>query len=320
MAVIEFIGSAVPAGPCHDDPDYPLEVAALDEDAGFDRLLVGYGASAPGGLLVANEMLTTTSRIGVVISHVPGLVAPTLAARQYATLAAFHHGRVALHAVTGSADDDQARAGGLRDGDACEPAAWSRRAAENLEVMRLAWYSPGPFDYAGEFYQVAGACAAISAAGRGVPIYLSGGSDDAVRASAAHGDVYVFGVEPAAAITGRIASVRAIAAAHGRSPRFGVSLRVLAAPTERAALDRHRRTGTAVAPVRWLPPSAIGAAGGAPAIVGSYDQVAAALLEYVAIGVSTLVIGHDPVADAADCAEVIARVREHADASRCLVA
>ncbi len=159
--IIEFIGSTVPAWPRREDPDYPIRAAALDEDAGFDKLLVGYGASAPAGLIVANEMLTATSRIGMLITHVPGLVAPALAARQFATLAAFHHGRVSLHAST------EPGAAGPRDGDACEPALWPRRAAEFLDIVRLSWHSPEPFDYCGEFYQVAGSGAAVSSAGAG---------------------------------------------------------------------------------------------------------------------------------------------------------
>ncbi len=51
-------------------------------------------------------------------------------------------------------------------------------------------------------------------------------------------------------------------------------------------------------------------------VTGSYDEVARALLDYVEIGVGTLVIGHDPHLEAADCAEVIARVRAVSAAGR----
>jgi hypothetical protein len=48
-------------------------------------------------------------------------------------------------------------------------------------------------------------------------------------------------------------------------------------------------------------------------LVGSYDRVARILLDYVEIGVSALVIGHDPEANAADCAAVVARVCDVAE-------
>ncbi len=57
-------------------------------------------------------MLGATSRLTVLLAHRPGFVAPTIAARQYATLEAFHPGRVAMHIITGGDDADQ-----LRDGD-----------------------------------------------------------------------------------------------------------------------------------------------------------------------------------------------------------
>jgi alkanesulfonate monooxygenase len=300
---IEFIGSAVPAGPGRQDPEYPLQAAALDEDAGFDKLLLGYGVSAPDALLVANEMLTATSRIGVVIAHAPGLVAPTLAARQFGTLAAFHRGRVAMHAIT-----EFSAAGGPRDGDTCSAAAWPRQAAEFLEVVRLSWRSREPFDYSGEFYRLTGSSAALSSAGRDLPIYVSGESAAAVRAGAAQADIHVFAGAPAPVIAGRVASARAMTAARSRSLRFGVSLRLVTAPTERAARERYAHIGVGAAAAPWILPATIGASGGMPAIVGSYAQVAAVLLDYLAIGVSTLVLGHDPLADAADCAAVIALV------------
>jgi alkanesulfonate monooxygenase len=45
--------------------------------------------------------------------------------------------------------------------------------------------------------------------------------------------------------------------------------------------------------------------------VGSYQQIAESLLDYVAIGVSTLLIrGYDPEGDAADYARIINLVRD----------
>ena len=45
--------------------------------------------------------------------------------------------------------------------------------------------------------------------------------------------------------------------------------------------------------------------------MGSYEQIAEALLDYVAIGVSTLLIrGYDPEGDATDYARVIKLVRD----------
>ena len=342
---IEFIGSLVNASAHNSfarsggtDADYPARMARLHEESGFDRLLVGHSSSSPDGFTVADTVLNATSRLGVLLAHRPGFVAPTVAARQYATLDAFHPGRVALHVISGGDDADQ-----LRDGDTSDKAARYRRSDEFLDIVKLEWSSAAPFDYEGEFYQVRGALSSVRPAGGALPVYFAGASAEAVLVGGRQADVYAFWGEPLAAIAARIAEVRAAALPHGRSPRFSVSLRPIAAATEEAAWARARRvleaeqarTGPGAAfdhkgslgSLRlaqfadqaevhdkrlWTPLAKTPtAAGNSTALVGSYEQIAEALLDYVAIGVSTLLIrGYDPEGDASDYARIIKLVRD----------
>ncbi len=179
-----------------------------------------------------------------------------------------------------------------------------------------------------------------------IPIYFGGASADAVRVGGKHADVYAFWGEPIAGIIERIGEVRAAAAPYGRNPRFSVSLRPIPADTEQAAWQRaaeileltrervgelkktfniessaqagsqrllryadqaevhDKRLWTAVA-------KATGAAGNSTALVGSYEQVAESLVDYVNIGVSTLLIrGFAPLDDARDYGTLIRLVRE----------
>ena len=309
---IEFIGSlASGATDLSADPEYPAQMAGLHEESGFDRLLVCHSSSSPDGFAVANQVLTTTSRLGVLLAHRPGFVAPTIAARQYATLDAFHPGRVAMHLSTGGDDADQ-----RRDGDVSDQAARYRRSAEFLDVVKLEWASAEPFDYAGQFYRVSGGRSAVRPSGGRLPVHFAGTSAEAVALGGRHADVYAFGGEPPAAIAGRMAAVRAAVAPHGRSPRFSVSLRPIAAATEQQARARARRIlGAGIHDQRPRTPLAAtpGPGGNWTALVGSYEQVAGALLDYVAIGVSTLLIrGCDREADAAGYATIITLVRERA--------
>jgi alkanesulfonate monooxygenase len=346
---IEFIGSLVNASAQNSfarsggtDAGYPARMARLHEESGFDRLLVGHSSSSPDGFTVADTVLNATSRLGVLLAHRPGFVAPTVAARQYATLDAFHPGRVALHVISGGDDADQ-----LRDGDTSDKAARYRRSDEFLDIVKLEWSSAAPFDYEGEFYRVRGALSSVRPAGGALPVYFAGASTEAVLVGGRHADVYAFWGEPLAAIAARIAQVRAAALPHGRSPRFSVSLRPIAAATEEAAWARARRVleaelarggpGAAFdhkgslgslrlaqfaeqAEVHdkrlWTPLAKTpAAAGNSTALVGSYEQVAESLLDYVAIGVSTLLIrGYDPERDAADYARIINLVRDQAPA------
>jgi alkanesulfonate monooxygenase len=345
---VEFIGIArttetsetiAATGPAV-QPGYLQALARAHEASGFDRVLVAHSSASPDGFTVTNQILAATSRLGVLLAHRPGFVAPTIAARAFATIDAFHPGRIALHVITGGDDADQAR-----DGDFEGKAARYRRTDEFLDIVELEWGSADRFDYDGDFYRIAGGWSAVRPAGGRLPIYFGGASDDAIRVGGAHADVYAFWGEPLDGIRQRIGQVRASAAAAGRSvDRFSVSLRPIAAATEAAAwaraheiLDRTteraadfvgvRDTSQAEGSQRLLRYAAdgdlhdkrlwtalaraTGAAGNSTALVGSYEQVAESLLDYVAVGASTLLIrGYDPLADAADYANLVALVHD----------
>jgi alkanesulfonate monooxygenase len=347
---VEFIGYAAgrqaseivaPEGPVI-QPGYLREVARAHEEAGFDRVLIAQSASSPDGFVLADQVLAATERLGVLLAHRPGFVAPTQAARKFATLDAFHPGRVALHVITGGDDADQAR-----DGDLTDKATRYRRTDDFLSVVRKTWDSAEPFDHDGEFYQVRDARSEVRPDG-GIPVYFGGASADAIRVGAKHADVYAFWGEPLAGIAERIEEVRAAAAPHGRTPAFSVSLRPIPAATEAEAWERARDvlrltqdrvsdfkgirdSSAAVGSQRLLEAASTGevhderlwtavakttgAAGNSTALVGSYEQVADSLLDYLRLGVGTLLIrGFSPLADARDYGTLVRLVRERAGA------
>ena len=77
---------------------------------------------------------------------------------------------------------------------------------------------------------------------------------------------------------------------HDRAPASVGSQRLLAAADRGERHDRALWTATA---------AATGAAGNSTALVGTPETVAAALLDYVDLGVTTLLIrGYDPIDDA----------------------
>src|SRR6202051_2698172 len=133
-------------------PGYVAEAARAHETAGFDLVLVGYSASSAEGFLVALHAAAHTQQLGYLIAHRPGFIAPTLMARKIATFDHLTGGRLAMHIITGKTDDEQEG-----DGDFTPKAERYRRAAEYLELMKLAWASEKPFDFNGKFYRVKGA-------------------------------------------------------------------------------------------------------------------------------------------------------------------
>ena len=118
-------------------PEYLYRIARVHEQSGFDRVLVAHSSSMPDGFTVASQMLNATERPGVPPAHRPGFIAPTIAARKYATIDAFHPGRIALHVISGGDDAGQAR-----DGDFSDKPARYRRTDEFLDVAERERPSP----------------------------------------------------------------------------------------------------------------------------------------------------------------------------------
>src|SRR3954454_24207814 len=110
--MVEFVGmiGTRPVSEIHPaagpviDPAFVERFARAHEDGGFDRVLIGYGAGDPEGTQVAAYVAARTERLGLLVAHRPGFVAPTLAARTFATLDRFSGVRVAVHTITGGSD------------------------------------------------------------------------------------------------------------------------------------------------------------------------------------------------------------------------
>jgi alkanesulfonate monooxygenase len=317
------------------DPAHVRRFARAHEDAGFDRVLIGYGAGWPEGQQVAAFAAANTERLGLLIAHRPGFVAPTLAARAFATLDHFSGARVAVHIITGGSDTEQAR-----DGDYLGKEERYERTDEYLGVLKAAWSATEPLSHHGTYYNVDGYVAQVQPLQDRIPVYFGGSSDAAYRVGGKHAEVFALWGEPLAETAEQIASVRAAAAAAGRQapPRISVSFRPVLGATEELAWERAHRildTITAAGSAKigregrdggpptnvgslrllaaaekgevhdralWTPLSkATGAAGNSTALVGTPETVAKALLDYVDIGVTTLLIrGYAPLDDAID--------------------
>lgn len=150
------------------DPAYVRVFAQAHEHAGFDRILVPASSSSPDTLLTVNYAASVTDRIKFLLAHRPGFVAPTLAARQLATLDHYTGGRVAVHYITGGSDEDQ-----QRDGDFVDHDERYARTDEYLGLLRQVWTADKPFDHEGAYYRVKGAWSEVKPVQAPyVPIYF----------------------------------------------------------------------------------------------------------------------------------------------------
>ncbi|SEI50674.1 alkanesulfonate monooxygenase [Azotobacter beijerinckii] len=312
---VEFIGvlpawetrEPLPPGAVPLDKAYLGACARALEHGGFDRALIGWHGAAPDGLQVAAHVAQQTRRLGLLVAHRPGLLAPTEAARQFATLDHFCDGRLALRLV----DDGEPQ----RDGDFLERGEWHARSDEYLEVLARAWSSARPFDFDGRHYRVKGHLAPLRPLQGRLPIHCGGASPAAARLAARHADCYLMAGEPLASVAVRIGTVRAAAARAGRAGavRFGLSLRVILGASEAEAWTRAERLlafasrGQVFDDCLWS-----GLDGDSATLVGTPEQVGEAFAAYHRLGVeSFLVRGFDPLGDALEFGRtLLPRLRE----------
>ncbi len=194
-------------------------------------MLVAFNSTSAESILVGQHIASVTDRLGLMIAHRPGFTAPTLAARQLATLDHFSRGRAAVHIITGGNDAELAQ-----DGDHLTKDERYARTSEYLDILRQEWTATAPFDYAGKYYQVErgfGDLKPYSAAG--IPVYFGGASEAAIPVAGKHADVYALWGETYDQVRSLVARIRAAAAPFGRQPRFSLSLRPVLADTEEQA-------------------------------------------------------------------------------------
>ncbi|RXT44194.1 LLM class flavin-dependent oxidoreductase [Bradyrhizobium betae] len=337
---VEFIGfiansnaseTIVRQGPVL-DPAYIETVAKAHELAGFDRALLAFHSTTPDALQIAQHVLTITKKLKVMIAQRPGFTAPTLLARQLATLDQLYEGRVSLHVITGGNAIELRQDGNTLD-DKDERYA---RTSEFLDIVRLEWTSEKPFNYSGKYYNVENGFSQVKPLQKGgIYTFVGGGSDAAIEVSGKHADTFALWGESYAQVRDVTGRVRAAAAKHGRpSPRFSLSVRPILADTEEKAwqkaegiLERatalqdqtgYRRPNHATEGAKRLLAAAdqgaridkrlwteiaklTGANSNTTALVGTPEQVAEVFADYYDLGVSHFLIrGFDPLPDAID--------------------
>lgn len=350
---IEFIGfiansnaseTIVRQGPVL-DPVYIETVAKAHELAGFDRALLAFHSTTPDALQVAQHVLTITKSLKVMIAQRPGFTAPTLLARQLATLDQLYGGRVSLHVITGGNAAELRQDGNTLD-DKDERYA---RTSEFLDVVKLEWTSEKPFNYSGKYYNVENGFSQVKPLQKaGIYTFVGGGSDAAIDVAGKHADTFALWGESYAQVRDVTSRVHNAAVRQGRpTPRFSLSVRPIIAPTEKQAWDkaeeilaratalqdktgyRKPADGHATAGARRLLSLAdqgsridkrlwteiaklTGANSNTTALVGTPEQVAEVFGDYYDLGVSHFLIrGFDPLIDAIEYGrELIPLTRE----------
>lgn len=312
------------------DPAYVRVFAQAHEHAGFDRILVPASSSSPDTLLTVTYAASVTDKIKFLLAHRPGFVAPTLAARQLATLDHYTNGRLAVHYISGGSDEDQ-----QCDGDFLNHDERYARTDEYLTVLRRVWAEDKPFDHEGTYYRAKGVVSEVKPLqGQRVPIYFGGASAPALQVAGKHADVYALWGESLAQAGDLVRRVRAEATLQSRHVDFSISFRPILGKTEDEAwakaeriLEDTRRLRVSQGYSRGVGPQQsegaqrlladaakgdrvderlwtaiareLGGRSNSTSLVGTPEQVADALLKYYDLGITTFLIrGFDPLVDA----------------------
>lgn len=303
------------------DVDEMIDFAKAAENLGIDSLLMGISYHMPDPLPILGALSRETERMRYILAYRPGLLSPTLFAQVVNTISWMGDKRIALNIVAGISPAEQAYYG-----DYLNHSERYARTNEFLDIVSHFWKAGEPLDYEGKHYRIQNGQLGLGFKDGARPkVYISGGSEDAERTARQHGDCLLcYGDLPEnfAPLARRLAS-------HNVS--LGIRMHVIARPTRQQALDdiaemmsaadeeRKRQIRAFVdkcdsaavqksfdlaakAKDDWLSPmiwSGAVAYRGGPAltVAGSYDEVAAYLMEYKYAGVSEFIFSGWPTRD-----------------------
>ncbi len=217
-------------GACAVDHGYLQQIAQAADRLGFGGVLIPTGRSCEDSWLVAASLIPVTQRLKFLVALRPGIISPTVAARQAATLDRLSNGRALFNLVTGG-DPDELAGDGLH-------LSHAERYEASVEFTRI-WrrvLEGETVDYAGKHIQVKGAKLLYPPLQQPrPPLYFGGSSEAAQDLAAEQVELYLTWGEPPAAVAEKIAQVREKAARQGRQVRFGIRLHVIVRETSEEA-------------------------------------------------------------------------------------
>lgn len=213
------------------DIDMIGQMARAFDENGFDRVLILQNSFAPDPFAIAAHVSAITRRLAFMVAHRPGFIAPTMAARMFATLDQLSHGRAGVHIITGANDREL-----QCDGDFHTKEERYRRSAEYVQIMRAIWSADKPVDHAGDWYRFNSALSEVRPVHGAIPVYWGGSSPLALEKGAEVADVYAIGgLKPLAQMEGTVRQIQDAWGRAGRPVRLQTSVRVILGDTEEQA-------------------------------------------------------------------------------------
>ncbi len=208
------------------DLAYLRQIAQATDELGYYAVLLPTGNSCEDAWVVASALMPSTRRLKFLVAVRPGIMTPTVAARMTATFDRLSGGRLLINVVTGGDPKEAAAEGVFLSHDQRYEVT-----GEFLHVWREVLQG-ATCSFQGKHLRVDDARIYYPATQHPhPPLYLGGSSPAAMEIAAEHIDVYLTWGEPPAKVAEKIAQVRKLAAAKGRTVRFGIRLHVIVRET-----------------------------------------------------------------------------------------
>jgi alkanesulfonate monooxygenase len=314
--------------------DYSADLALRCEAAGWGGALLGTGWGRPDTFTLATALAARTTSFRPLCAVRPGYWQPAHFASAAATLDALSGGRLLVNIVSGQ--DDPAAYGD----DEVDQATRYARTAEFMRLVRRLWTEERvTFEGEHYWVRDASVAPRPHVAGerRHPTLYFGGASEAAQRVAAAEADVQLFWGEPLDGVAERIGRLVELQSdvERERPLQFGLRITTLVRETteeawhdaerkverlaasggaERRQVNGHRRSavgqqrlldlqrrGDVLDTCLYTAPGRVGGGGaGTTWLVGSPDDVAAALAAYHRLGVTHFVLSDTPYREEID--------------------
>ncbi|WP_339194408.1 LLM class flavin-dependent oxidoreductase [Solibacillus sp. FSL R5-0449] len=221
--------------------EYITKVAQAAEKAGFSTLLLPIGGSCVDSLVAASHLTANTNSLNFLFAVRPGSTAPTQLAKQYSSVNYWSNNRVFVNVVTGGAPKELEN-----DGDFLSHTDRYKRTREYIEILKRL-FNGETFDYDGEFYTLKGANLPLPVK-NAPPIYFGGSSPIAKEVSTDVADVYMLWGETLETTKEELETVVKLAKEKNRDLSYSVSFQVVLGETEEAAFENANKIISQVEP------------------------------------------------------------------------
>lgn len=225
----EYLGVPDPA--LASSYEHCRDIVLRAERGGFDNILLPSGyALGIDSVAFAGAVAPELKRMSLLVAVRCAELWPPMLARQLATLDQMLGGRLTINIIS----SDLAGA----------PLPSAPRYARSLEVMQILrdLLNGKPVSHQGEHYQLEVEPARMrTVSGRCPPFYFGGFSEDARECAARGADVFLMWPDRLPAVAEVLDDMRARAARHDRTLRFGYRVHVIVRETESEAREAARK-------------------------------------------------------------------------------